>query len=62
LKVPVIVENKPGTGGNIGTEYIAKAAPDGYTIGMGNFAPLAVNKTLFGNLKFDPETDLTPII
>jgi tripartite-type tricarboxylate transporter receptor subunit TctC len=62
LKVPVIVENKPGAGGNIGTEYIAKAAPDGYTIGMGNFAPLAVNKTLFGNLKFDPEADLTPII
>jgi tripartite-type tricarboxylate transporter receptor subunit TctC len=62
LNVPVIVENKPGAGGNIGTEYIAKANPDGYTIGMGNFAPLAVNKTLFGNLKFDPETDLTPIV
>jgi tripartite-type tricarboxylate transporter receptor subunit TctC len=62
LNVPVIVENKPGAGGNIGTEYIAKANPDGYTIGMGNFAPLAVNKTLFGNLKYDPETDLTPII
>lgn len=62
LKVPVIIENKPGAGGNIGTDFIAKANPDGYTIGMGNFAPLAVNKTLFGNLKFDPETDLVPII
>lgn len=62
LKVPVIVENKPGAGGNIGTEYIARANPDGYTIGMGNFAPLAVNKALFGNLKFDPQTDLAPII
>ena len=62
LKQPIIVDNKPGAGGNIGTEYIARAAPDGYTIGMGNFAPMAVNKTLFGNLRYDPETDLTPII
>ena len=62
LKQPIIVDNKPGAGGNIGTEYIARATPDGYTIGMGNFAPLAVNKTLFGNLRYDPETDLTPII
>jgi len=62
LKQPIIVDNKPGAGGNIGTEFIARAAPDGYTIGMGNFAPMAVNKTLFGNLRYDPETDLTPII
>ena len=39
-----------------------RATPDGYTIGMGNFAPMAVNKTLFGNLRYDPETDLLPII
>ena len=62
LKQPIVVENKPGAGGNIGTEMIARAAPDGYTIGMGNFAPLAVNKTLFGNLRYDPEKDLVPII
>jgi len=62
LKQPIIVDNKPGAGGNIGTEYIARATPDGYTIGMGNFAPMAVNKTLFGNLRYDPETDLTPIV
>ena len=62
LKQPIIVDNKAGAGGNIGTDFIAKAAPDGYTIGMGNFAPLSVNKTLFGNLKYDPETDLTPIM
>ena len=62
LKQSIIVDNKPGAGGNIGTEFISRAAPDGYTIGMGNFAPMAVNKTLFGNLRYDPETDLTPII
>jgi len=62
LKQPIVVDNKPGAGGNIGTEMIARAAPDGYTIGMGNFAPMAVNKTLFGNLRYDPETDLIPII
>jgi len=62
LNQPIIVDNKPGAGGNIGTEFIARAAPDGYTIGMGNFAPMAVNKTLFGNLRYDPETDLSPIV
>lgn len=62
LKQPIIVDNKPGAGGNIGTEAIVRAAPDGYTIGMGNFAPMSVNKTLFGNLRYDPEVDLTPII
>jgi tripartite-type tricarboxylate transporter receptor subunit TctC len=62
LKQPFVIENKAGAGGNIGTEFVARAAPDGYTIGMGNFAPLAVNKTLFGNLRYDPETDLSPII
>lgn len=62
FKQPIVIENKPGAGGNIGTEFIARAAPDGYTIGMGNFAPMAVNKTLFGNLRYDPETDISPIM
>ena len=62
LKQPIVIDNKPGAGGNIGTEFIARAAPDGYTIGMGNFAPMAVNKTLFGNLRYDPETDLSPVM
>ncbi|WP_395701061.1 Bug family tripartite tricarboxylate transporter substrate binding protein [Aquabacterium sp.] len=58
----VIVENKAGGGGNIGTDAIAKAKPDGYTIGMGNFAPLAVNHALFKKLPFDPLNDLVPIM
>jgi len=62
LSQPIIVDNKPRAGGNIGTEFMSRAAPDGYTIGMGNFAPMAVNKTLFGNLRYDPESDLTPIV
>jgi len=62
LKQSFIVENKPGAGGNIGTEFIARANPDGYTIGMGNFAPLSVNKYLFEVLRFDPEKDVVPII
>ena len=57
---PVIVDNRPGAGGNIGTDYISKAAPDGYVIGLGNFAPLAVNKALFAKLAYDP-ADLSPI-
>ena len=62
MKQSFIVENKPGAGGNIGTEFIARANPDGYTIGMGNFAPLSVNKYLFEALRFDPESDVVPIV
>jgi len=59
---PIIIDNKAGAGGNIGTEAIARGKPDGYTIGMGNFAPLAVNQALFKKLNFDPFNDLVPII
>jgi tripartite-type tricarboxylate transporter receptor subunit TctC len=58
----IIVDNKAGAGGNIGTEMIARAKPDGYTIGMGNFAPMSVNQALFKKLNFDPVNDFTPII
>jgi tripartite-type tricarboxylate transporter receptor subunit TctC len=61
LGQPIIVDNKGGAGGNIGTDMIAKAKPDGYTLGMGNFAPLAVNHALFKKLNFDPFNDLVPI-
>ena len=58
----IIVDNKAGGGGNIGTDFIAKAKPDGYTIGMGNFAPLAVNHALFKKLNYDPANDIVPIM
>ncbi len=57
----IVVDNKAGGGGNIGTDVIARAKPDGYTIGMGNFAPLAVNHALFKKLSFDPN-ELVPIL
>lgn len=60
LGVPVVVDNKPGASGNIGTSQIATAKPDGYTIGLGNFAPLAVNKALY-TMPFDPARDLAPV-
>ena len=54
LGQPIIIDNKAGAGGNIGTDLIAKARPDGYVIGLGNFGPLAVNHALFKQLSFDP--------
>lgn len=59
---PVVVENKGGAGGVIGTALIAKAAPDGYTLGSGNLAPLAVNPSMMAKLPYDPIKDLAPVI
>jgi len=57
----VIIDNKPGAGGNIGVDAIAKAAPDGTTIGLAAVATHAINPWLFGKLPFDPLRDFTPI-
>lgn len=61
LKQPVVVENRTGAGGNIGTEMVARAAPDGYTIGIGTNGPLAANKTIYAKLGYDPEKDFAPV-
>lgn len=57
----VITENRPGASGNIGHAAVARAAPDGYTIGIGAMGPLAVNSALFPNMGFKPE-DFTPVV
>ena len=61
LKQPFIVENRPGGAGNIGTEAVAKADPDGYTLLLVLDTALTVNPALYKNLKFDPDLDLVPI-
>jgi tripartite-type tricarboxylate transporter receptor subunit TctC len=57
----VIIENKPGAGGNIGADYVAKAAPDGTTIGIAASATHAINPWLFSKMPYNAATDFTPI-
>ena len=57
-----VVENRAGASGNIGTEYVARAAPDGYTLLLSGAPPLAANIYLFAKLPFDPARDFSPII
>src|SRR2546421_11190787 len=61
LGQPFVVENRTGAGGNIGTEAVAKAPPDGYTLLIGINGPVATNKYLNPSLPYDPEKDLAPI-
>jgi len=58
----VVVENKAGAGGNIGADYVARAKADGYTILFGTSGPLAINKSLYRAIKYDPSTSFAPII
>jgi tripartite-type tricarboxylate transporter receptor subunit TctC len=57
----VLVENRAGAGGSIGTASIARAVPDGYTVGMGTASTLTINPVAYRNLTFDVLTDLTPV-
>jgi tripartite-type tricarboxylate transporter receptor subunit TctC len=61
LKQPVVIVNRPGAGGNLGNEAIAKSTPDGYTLGMVLGTTLTVNPSLYGKLPFDPDQDIRPI-
>jgi tripartite-type tricarboxylate transporter receptor subunit TctC len=61
LGQPVIVENKPGAGGNIGADAVAKSAPDGYTIVMGAVATHAINPSLFARMPYDAVKDFAPV-
>jgi tripartite-type tricarboxylate transporter receptor subunit TctC len=61
LGQPFVIENKPGASGNTGTDAVAKAAPDGTTIGVSIGGPLAINTLLFSKLPYDPKTDIAPI-
>jgi tripartite-type tricarboxylate transporter receptor subunit TctC len=61
LSQSVVVENKAGAGGNIGTDAVAKATPDGRTIGLSIAGPLAVNTLLYKKLPYDPARDLEPV-
>jgi tripartite-type tricarboxylate transporter receptor subunit TctC len=58
----VVVDNKAGAGGNLGTDLVAKAAPDGHTIALSTSGPLANNKFLYKSMAFDATKDLTPIV
>jgi tripartite-type tricarboxylate transporter receptor subunit TctC len=58
---PVVIDNKPGAGGNIGAAIVAKAKPDGYTLLMGSVGPLAINASLYPTMPYDNLKDFTPI-
>ena len=61
LKRPIVIENRPGAGGNIGTEAVAKAPPDGHTLGLLVNTTLTVNPSVYKKLPFDPDKDIRPI-
>lgn len=58
---PVIIENRPGAGGNLGSEIVAKSPPDGYTLLIGSVGPLAINATLYPKMPYDNLKDFAPV-
>jgi tripartite-type tricarboxylate transporter receptor subunit TctC len=61
LGQPVVVENRGGAGGSVGTRQVAKAPPDGYTLGLGGTGTLAIDPTLYPNAGYDPRKDFAPV-
>jgi len=61
LGQPVVIENRGGAGGAVGTRQVAKAAPDGYTLGLGGTGTLAIDPTLYPNVGYDPRKDFAPV-
>lgn len=62
LGQPVVIENKPGAGGAIAAEFVAKSQPDGYTLFVGSNTQLAANPSLFKTLSYNPVTDFSPVV
>src|SRR5215211_3358968 len=62
LGQPVVIENRAGSGGNIGAEVVAKSAPDGHTLLMATTGVMAINNALYRNMSFDAAKDLEPVI
>ncbi|HEV7616517.1 MAG TPA: tripartite tricarboxylate transporter substrate binding protein [Burkholderiaceae bacterium] len=58
---PVIIENKPGAGGNIGADFVAKSAPDGYTVVVGTVGTHSINGALYSKMPYDMVKDFTPV-
>ena len=62
FKWTIVPDNKPGAGGNLGIDAVAKSNPDGYTIGIGQTSNLAINPSLYKNLPYNPSKDLIPVV
>lgn len=62
LKQPFVIDNKPGAGGNLGTEMVVRSPADGHTLIVNSVGPMAVNTTLYGKLPYNPMVDLVPIV
>jgi tripartite-type tricarboxylate transporter receptor subunit TctC len=61
LGQPIVIENRGGAGGSVGTRQVAKATPDGYTLGLGGTGTLAIDPTLYPNVGYDPRKDFAPV-